>query len=107
MEIEIGKFLVDLYNGSEDSRGIWCPGGSYSNITAMFAAREHAYYENFIKQPEVIMCTTAHPSLEKGARITKMKIVHINTGKDFRIDVAKVLAAINSNTACVVLSAPN
>jgi len=34
MEIEIGKFLLDLLHGTEDARGVWCPGGSYSNITA-------------------------------------------------------------------------
>lgn len=52
------------------------------------------------------MGINGHPSLEKGAIISKMKCHMVDTGNDYRIDVSKVLGAINSNTAMVVLSAP-
>jgi len=107
MEIEVGKFIIDLYNGTADARGCWCPGGSYSNITACYAAREHAYHENYITSPELIMCVNGHPSLEKGAKIAKMKTIIIETGLDYRVNVKKLLASINSNTACICLSAPS
>jgi len=48
-----------------------------------------------------------HPSIEKGCKIGKIKCIKVESDKDFRVNINKLISKINSNTAIIALSAPS
>ena len=106
MEAEIIRWTLDLYNGGKDACGIVTSGGTESIILAMLAYREKAKAEKGITQPNIIMSETAHCAFDKGGHYFGLEVRKIPMTKDYRCDVKAIKRAIDSNTVCLVGSAP-
>jgi sphinganine-1-phosphate aldolase len=59
-----------------------------------------------ITTPNLIAPITIHPAFEKAAHYFGVEVIHIGLTSDYRVDVAAVAKAINSNTILLVGSAP-
>ena len=106
MEAEIIRWTLDLYKGGQEACGIVTSGGTESIILALLAYREKAKAEKGITQPNVIMSETAHCAFDKGGHYFGLEIRKIPMTKDFRCDVQAIKRAMDSNTVCLVGSAP-
>jgi sphinganine-1-phosphate aldolase len=106
MEAELIRWTLDLYNGGPDSCGIVTSGGTESIILAMLAYREKAKAEKGITQPNMVMSETAHCAFDKGGFYFGIEIRKVPLTKDFRCDVQAMVNAMDSNTICLVASAP-
>ena len=62
-------------------------------------------YRN-IKNPEVILSSSAHPAFLKAMNFLKIKPVIVPTKKDFNLNLNGFKEAINQNTILLVASAP-
>jgi sphinganine-1-phosphate aldolase len=106
MEAEIIRWTLDLYRGGPGSCGIVTSGGTESIILAILAYREKFKAEKGITQPNMIMSETAHCAFDKGGYYFGVEIRKIPMTKDFRCDVNAIKRAMDSNTVCLVASAP-
>jgi len=109
-EGEIISMALGLLNGdAADAEGdapcgVLTSGGSESLISAMLVYRERGRARG-ISEPEVVMPTTAHVALLKGAHYLGVKAVRVPVGDDFRADVDAMAAAIGPRTVALVGSA--
>lgn len=61
-----------------------------------------------IRSPEMVVPTTAHAAFDKASHYFGIKMVHVPVDPTtFRVDVAKMEAAITKNTVVLVGSAPS
>ena len=104
-EGEIIAMTSDLLHGT--GVGVVTSGGSESLITALFSYREQARSERGVTQPNVVMPTTAHVALDKGAHWMNIEVRHAPLGADYRADVDAMADLVDDNTICVVGSAAN
>jgi len=82
-------------------------GGTESIMLAMKAYRDQARLERGIKEPEMVVPTSAHAAFDKAAQYFGLKQVKVPVGPDLRADVAATRRALTRNTAVVVGSAPS
>lgn len=83
-------------------------GGTESNFHAVKTARDWArVHRPAAKDPEVLLCWTAHPSFDKAAHICGIRTRRIPERADFRADVAAMAKAVNRDTIMVVGSSPS
>ena len=106
MEAELVRWTLDLYNGGPDTCGVVTSGGTESCILAVLAYREWAKAEKGITQPNIVMSETAHCAFEKGAFYLGVEIRKVPMTKYFKCDVKAIKRAMDSNTVCLVASAP-
>jgi len=106
MEAEIIRWTLDLYSGNNETCGIVTSGGTESIILAMLAYRERAKAEKGITNPNMVMSETAHCAFDKGGHYFGIEIRKVPMGKDFKCDVNAIKRAMDSNTVCLVASAP-
>lgn len=106
MEAEIIRWTLDLYNGDQDSCGIVTSGGTESCILAMLAYREKARAERGVTKPNIVMCETAHAAFDKGGFYLNIEVRKATLTKDYMMDMASMRSLIDSNTICLVASAP-
>ena len=90
------SFLMDLLNAPSTASGIIGSGGTESNITAIWLAK------NMFNKKELIVPKSAHFSFEKIASIMDIKLIPIDLTKEYIIDINKVRNNINNNTLAVV-----
>lgn len=81
-------------------------GGTESILLAMKTYRDMAFEERGVRNPEMVLPTTAHVAFHKAAQYFKIKIRYVNFDSSFRANLDEVRKAINSNTVVVVGSAP-
>ena len=81
-------------------------GGTESIMLAMKTYRDMAFHERGVRNPEMVLPTTAHVAFNKAAQYFKIKIRPVAFDSSFRADVNAVRKAINGNTIVVVGSAP-
>jgi sphinganine-1-phosphate aldolase len=107
-EGEIIAMLADLLHGDvrKGFCGVVTGGGSESLITALYAYREQAA-ERGVRSPNVVMPTTAHVALRKGAHWMGIEARMVPVGPDFLADVAATAEQIDDNTIALVASAGN
>ncbi len=107
-EGEIIAMVADLLHGdvTKGFCGVVTGGGSESLITALYAYREQAA-ERGVTHPNVVLPTTAHVALRKGAHWMGIEARLIPVGADYLADVAAMAAQIDSNTIALVASAAN
>jgi len=109
-EGEIISMALDLLHGDaadgdgDAPCGALTSGGSESLITAMLVYRERGR-DRGIAEPEVVMPTTAHVALLKGAHYLGVKAIQVPVGDDFRADVKAMAAAIGPRTVALIGSA--
>ncbi len=105
--------LVDMMrrhlNGDEQVVGNFTSGGTESIILAVKTARDYFRVKRpEIKEPEMILPTTAHAAFHKAARYLGVKVIQVPVEPDsFKADVKALAEAIGPDTILIVGSAPS
>ena len=91
-EIELVKNLAAVVGFEENADGIFCPGGSYSNMMGMYLARKHCLENEDARNRELVVFTSAqaHYSIDKAAillGIRKENIRRVNCDNKGRMQV--------------------
>jgi tyrosine decarboxylase MnfA len=106
-EVEVISMVVDLFNGDKRCCGSMTSGGTESILMAIKTYRDWAE-EKYpdIKEPEMVLPSSAHPAFEKGADYFKVKSVRIPVDKKtYRANVKAMEDALTDNTIMMVGSA--
>ncbi len=106
-ETEVISMAVDLFNGDKRCCGSMTSGGTESLLMAIKTYRDWAE-EKFpnIKEPEMVVPSSAHPSFDKAADYFKVKIVKVPVDREtHRADVRAMKNAVSENTILIVGSA--
>ncbi|KAL2759408.1 hypothetical protein ACRALDRAFT_1047228 [Sodiomyces alcalophilus JCM 7366] len=108
MEAEVVAMVLSMFNAPLGAAGACTSGGTDSILMACLSAREKAYHEKGITEPEMILPSTAHTAFLKAGEYFKIK-VHLVAcpAPDYQVDVKAVSRLINKNTILLVGSAPN
>jgi sphinganine-1-phosphate aldolase len=108
MEAEIVAMTLSLFNAPDTGAGVTTSGGTESILMAVLAARQKAYYERGVREPEMVLPETAHTAFRKAGEYFKIKIHLVPCPHpSYRVSTAQVARLINSNTILLVGSAPN
>jgi len=108
-EAEVTAMTAHLLGGSSENGvcGTLTSGGTESILLAMKTYRDWARDKKGIKNPGMIVPTTAHAAFDKAAQYFNCKLMRIPVGADFRADVDTTRRAITRDTAVLVGSAPS
>jgi glutamate/tyrosine decarboxylase-like PLP-dependent enzyme len=104
-EAEIIAMTSDLLHGT--GVGVVTSGGSESLITALYSYREHARETRGVTRPNVVMATTAHVALDKGAHWMGIEVRHAPLTDGYLADVEAMAGLIDDQTIALVGSAAN
>ena len=104
-EGEIIAMTSDLLHGT--GVGVVTSGGSESLITALYSYREHARETRGVTRPNVVMATTAHVALDKGAHWMGIEVRHAGLTDGYLADVEAMRVLIDDQTIALVGSAAN
>lgn len=109
MESEVVSMVLKLFNAPSDSGcGTSTSGGTESLLLTCLAAREKAYYERGVTEPEIIAPITIHAGFDKAAYYFKMKLIHAPLDPvTYQVDLKAVKKLVNRNTVLIAGSAPN
>ncbi len=106
-ETDVVSMTIDLLHGDKKCRGSLTSGGTESILMAVKTYRDWAR-EKFpnIKEPEMVVPSSAHPSFDKASDYFNVKIVKVPVDKEtHRADVQAMKDAITDNTILMVGSA--
>ena len=108
MEEEIVAMALDLFNAPPSAAGFVSTGGSESIIQAVQTARDFARAKRSDPhhRGNIVMALSGHPAFDKAARLMDLEVRRIETGPDYRADVAAMTAALDDDTIMMVGSAP-
>jgi glutamate/tyrosine decarboxylase-like PLP-dependent enzyme len=106
-ENEIIAMAGSLLGGDENVVGTLTSGGTESLLLAVKTARDWARAEWAIKDPEIILPTTAHPAFDKAGEYFDVRIVRVPVREDLRADVKAMRQAISNDTIMLAGSAPS
>lgn len=106
MEAEILRWTLDLYNGGPETCGIVTGGGSESILLAMLSYREQALAERGVTKPNIVMSETAHAAFDKAGFYFGIEMRKVAILSDFTLDLQGMKGMIDSNTVCLISSAP-
>lgn len=108
MEAEVVAMVLSLFSAPEGAVGVTTSGGTESILMACLSARNKAYKERGVTEPEMILPETAHTAFRKAGEYFKIK-VHLVACKapSYKVQVSSVSRLINPNTILLVGSAPN
>ncbi|KAK2861165.1 hypothetical protein FQN49_004480 [Arthroderma sp. PD_2] len=108
MEAEVVAMVSALFHGPEGSAGVTTSGGTESILMACLSARQKAYAERGVTEPEMIVPETAHAAFTKASQYFGIKFHSVPCpGPKYLVDVSAVRRLINPNTVLLVGSAPN
>ncbi|GLB08014.1 hypothetical protein AtubIFM57258_003382 [Aspergillus tubingensis] len=108
MEAEVVAMVLALFNAPSDGAGVTTSGGTESIIMACLGARQKAFLERGVKEPEMIIPDTAHAAFIKACNYFKIKLHRVPCpAPEYKVDIPSVRRLINSNTVLIVGSAPN
>ncbi|OCL03172.1 sphingosine-1-phosphate lyase-like protein [Glonium stellatum] len=108
MEAEIVAMVLALFNAPEGAVGVTTSGGTESILMACLSARQKAYNERGVTEPEMILPETAHTAFRKAGEYFKIKI-HLVACKapHYKVHLPSASRLVNPNTILLVGSAPN
>jgi len=107
MEGEVVSMSADLFHGDNEVRGNITSGGTESILLAVKTARDWARKKKaHIRNPEVIIPSSAHPAFIKAFKYFALIPVIVPV-KNFRADPEAMEQAISENTILMVASAPS
>ncbi|PIC28095.1 hypothetical protein B9Z55_020125 [Caenorhabditis nigoni] len=107
MEAEVVRMCCNMMNGDSNTCGTMSTGGSISILLACLAHRNRLLKRGQ-KYTEMIVPSSVHAAFFKAAETFKIKVRKIPVDPvTFKVDIAKMRAAINSRTCMLVGSAPN
>ncbi|KAL8956147.1 MAG: hypothetical protein Q9183_006399, partial [Haloplaca sp. 2 TL-2023] len=108
MEAEIVAMVLDLFKAPSGGAGVTTSGGTESILMACLSARQKAYAERGVTEPEMIVPETAHAAFHKAASYFNIKIHLVDCpAPSYSVSIRGVSRLINSNTILLVGSAPN
>ncbi|KAK7227255.1 hypothetical protein V2G26_015258 [Clonostachys chloroleuca] len=108
MEAEVVSMVLNLFHAPPGAAGVSTSGGTESILMACLAARQKAYVERGVTEPEMIIPETAHTAFHKASEYFKIKLHLVACpAPAYQVDVRAVSSLINSNTVLLVGSAPN
>lgn len=109
LETEVVRAVINLLQGDEQVVGNFTTGGTESIMLAIKTARDWArLHKPEIKEPEMIICQTAHHAFHKAAQYFGLKVVMTPfDAATYQADVKAMRAAITPNTILLVGSAPS
>lgn len=124
MEAEIVAMVLGMFNAPSGAAGVTTSGGTESILMACLSARQKAYAERGVTEPEMyvslrlhylnpltddrILPETGHTAFRKAGSYFGIK-VHLVAcpAPSYQVHVPSVARLINSNTVLLVGSAPN
>ena len=106
MENELVQQTASLFSSNQKLFGNLTSGGTESIFLSLLSARNWSNKQKNIKNPEVILSSSAHPAFLKAMNFLKIKPVIVPTKKDFNLNLNGFKEAINQNTILLVASAP-
>jgi sphinganine-1-phosphate aldolase len=108
LETEVVRAVINLLRGDKNVVGHVTTGGTESINLAVKTARDWArLHKPEVKQPEMIVCQTAHHAFHKAADYFDFKVVMTDFDPvTFFADVDDMRSAITPNTILLVGSAP-
>jgi len=106
-EHEVVRMTAHMLNGDKNVAGTMTAGGTESLLLAVKTYRDRARKLRKVKNPEMILPTSAHVAFMKAAKYFDVKPVFAPLDDGFRVDVSAVRKLINKNTILLVGSAPN
>ncbi|KAK3899480.1 sphingosine-1-phosphate lyase protein [Staphylotrichum tortipilum] len=108
MEAEVVAMVLSLFNAPPGAAGVSTSGGTESILMACLSARQKAYVERGVTEPEMILPETAHTAFRKAGEYFKIKIHVVSCpAPEYQVDLRRVSRLINRNTILLVGSAPN
>ncbi|KAH8888296.1 PLP-dependent transferase [Thozetella sp. PMI_491] len=108
MEAEVVAMVLSLFNAPPGAAGVSTSGGTESILMAVLSARQKAYVERGVTEPELILPDTAHTAFRKACQYFKIKQHLVPCpAPSYQVDVKRVSRLINPNTIMLVGSAPN
>ncbi|KOS18559.1 Sphingosine-1-phosphate lyase [Escovopsis weberi] len=108
MEAEVVSMVLNMFHAPTGAAGATTSGGTESILMACLAARQKAYHERGITEPEMILPSTAHTAFRKAGDYFKIKIHYVDCpAPTYQVDVRRVSRLVNRNTVLLVGSAPN
>ena len=96
IETKYLSFISKLLNAPKNATGVIGSGGTESNISAIWLAK------NLSGKKEVIIPKNAHFSFQKIASLMDIKLIPIPLTENYYIDVLKTKKKIGNNTAAIV-----
>ncbi len=108
LENDVVRMIINLLRGDDQVVGNLTTGGTESILLAVKTARDYArHHKPQIKEPEMVICQTAHHAFHKDAQYFDIKVVMTPFDPlTFRADVEAMRKAITPNTILLVGSAP-
>ena len=106
MENELVQQTASLFSSNQKLFGNLTSGGTESIFLSLLSARNWSKKQKTIKNPEVILSSSAHPAFLKAMNFLRIKPVIVSTKKDFNLNLNGFKEAINQNTILLVASAP-
>lgn len=108
MEAEIVSMVLAMFNAPTGGAGVTTSGGTESILMACLSARQKAYAERGVTEPEMILPETGHTAFRKAGSYFGIK-VHLVAcpAPSYQVHIPSVSRLINSNTVLLVGSAPN
>jgi len=106
MENELVQQTASLFSSNQKLFGNLTSGGTESIFLSVLSARNWSNKQKTIKNPEVILSSSAHPAFLKAMNFLRIKPVIVPTKKDFNLSLNGFKEAINQNTILLVASAP-
>ena len=95
-------------HGDADAAGFMTSGGTESLVLTVRAALRRAQREGRrLDSPNMVLPSSAHAALEKGADYFGVESRRVPVGSDWRADTAAMTAAVDENTVLLVASAPS
>mmetsp|Transcript_24767 Transcript_24767/g.58952 ORF Transcript_24767/g.58952 Transcript_24767/m.58952 type:complete len:442 (+) Transcript_24767:306-1631(+) len=112
MEAEVVSMTASILGGGSGGNphvcGLMTSGGTESILSAVKASRDFMLEAKGIRNPEMVVATSAHPAYIKAASYFGIRLVRVPVdSRTLRLTASAVQAAINGNTALVVASAPS
>ncbi len=108
-EAEIVSMTANMLGAAQapdEIVGCVSSGGTESILLAMKAYRDYARQARGISRPNIVAPVTAHAAFDKAAEFFNIQLRKAKIGPDYRADVADVKRRTDSNTICIVGSAP-
>lgn len=107
MQQDVVDTVAGWCHGDEQTAGFMTSGGTESLVLVVRAAVERSKREGrAIITPNMVLPTSAHAALEKGAHYFGVESRRIPVSSDWRADVDAMARAIDHNTILIVGSAP-
>ncbi|CAE7548069.1 spl-1 [Symbiodinium sp. CCMP2456] len=102
MDAEVVRMVINLYNGREDACGAFTTGGTESILMAMKAHRDWGAAEKGIREPNIVVCNTAHAAFDKAGKYFKIFVKKARTDTDMAVDLKHLEQLIDGNTVAIV-----